>query len=485
MSQGDSSALVPRPSGLLRARSADEREFLPAALEVMETPASPAGRAVALTICAFFALAIAWAAFGRVDIIATAPGKIVPTGRSKVIQPFETGVVRAVHVQEGQTVKAGDVLVELDPTEAAAERDRLQSELTSALLDAARLRAALSDAPDPAAELAAPVGATADQLEVNRQFLLSLVAEHHAKLAALDRQIAQQEANHAAVAATVQKLEVSIPLLQQRVDMRRYLTEKELGSKILYLQEEQDLVEHQQELQVQKNRLLEAESALAALREQRLEADAEYRRTNLEGLSQAEQKARSLAENLKKAEERRELQTLRAPVDGVVQQIAVHTVGGVVTPAEPLMVVVPADSKLEIEATVQNQDIGFVRAGEPAQIKVDTFNFTRYGLLRGTVTNVSEDAMVRERAPGGSAAGAAAGASSSARESEDAQTTGQDLVYTAHVSLDRTEMQVEDKLVKLAPGMAVTVEIKTGQRRVIEYLLSPLLRYKQEALRER
>jgi len=485
MVRGEGGALVNRTSALLPARSNEEREFLPAALELIETPASPVGRAVAITICAFFALAIAWATFGRLDIIATAPGKIVPTGRSKVIQPFETGVVRAVDVHEGQAVKAGDVLVELDPTESAAERDRLQSELTAQLLAAARLRAALSGAADPTAELKAPPGALPDQLELNRQYLASEVAEHRAKIAALDRQIAQQEANHAAVAATVQKLEVTIPLLQQRVDMRKYLTEKELGSKILLLQEQQDLVEHQQELLVQKDRLQEADSALAALREQRLEAEAEYRRTNFEGLTQAEQKARSLAEELKKAEERRELQTLRAPVDGVVQQIAVHTVGGVVTPAEPLMVVVPADSKLEIEATVQNQDIGFVRVGEPAEIKIDTFNFTRYGLLHGVVTNVSEDAMVRERPPGGSAAGSGAGTSASARGSEDPQSQAQDLVYTAHVSLDRTEMEIEGKPVNLAPGMAVTVEIKTGQRRVIEYLLSPLLRYKQEAMRER
>jgi len=484
VAQSESSALIPRSTALLPAR-AEEREFLPAALEVMETPASPVGRAVAITICAFFALAIAWASFGKVDIIASATGKIVPTGRSKVIQPFETGVVRAIHVQEGQAVKAGDVLVELDSTESTAERDRLRSELTATLLEAARLKAALSDAADPAAALTAPPGATADQLELNRQYLASALAEHRAKLASLDRQIAQQEANEAAVAATVQKLQVTIPLLQQRVDMRQYLTAKELGSKILLLQEQQDLAEHQQELLVQKNRLQEAASALAALREQRLEADAEYRRTNLERLTAAQQKAASLAENLKKAEERLMLQTLRAPVDGVVQQISIHTVGGVVTPAEPLMVVVPADSTLEIEATVQNQDIGFVRAGEPAEIKVDTFNFTRYGLLHGQVTNVSEDAEVRERPLAGSAAGAGAGTSSSARGADSPQAQGQDLVYAAHVSLDRTAMEIDGKAVKLEPGMAVTVEIKTGKRRVIEYLLSPLLRYKQEAMRER
>jgi len=238
---------------------------------------------------------------------------------------------------------------------------------------------------------------------------------------------------------------------------------------------------------VQRQKQDEVAEALAGLERQRAQAEAEYVKSLLADLAKAEVQANEHREEQVKAAERRRLQTLTAPVDGVVQQISIHTVGGVVTPAEPLMVVVPADSTLEIEATVQNQDIGFVRAGEPEEVKIDTFNFTRYGLLHGQVTNVSEDAVVRERPPAGSAAGSGAGGgtSNSARSSDDPQTQAQDLVYTAHVSLDRTEMQIDDKRVKLAPGMAVTVEIKTGKRRVIEYLLSPLLRYKQEALRER
>ena len=171
---------------------------------------------------------------------------------------------------------------------------------------------------------------------------------------------------------------------------------------------------------------------------------------------------------------------LTAPVDGIVQQLAVHTVGGVVTPAQALMVVVPADSQLEIEAMVSNRDIGFVHAGQEAEIKVDTFNFTRYGLLHGSVL---ERVAGRHRAR--QAAGHDRTTRRKARDSDTSEPKGQELVYAARISLDRTQMQVEDKLVNLAPGMAVTVEIKTGSRRVISYLLSPLLRYKQESLRER
>jgi hemolysin D len=170
---------------------------------------------------------------------------------------------------------------------------------------------------------------------------------------------------------------------------------------------------------------------------------------------------------------------LEAPVDGVVQQLSVHTIGGVVTPAQPLLVVVPLDSHLEIEAMVSNRDIGFVHEGQSAEIKVDTFNFTRYGLLHSEVINVSQDAITRDTPQEKN------GDKVKGSEVSSGEPNGQELSYAARVSLDRMQMQVEDRLVNLSPGMAVTVEIKTGSRRIISYLLSPVIKYKQEMLRER
>lgn len=456
-----------------------EREFLPAALEIMETPPSPIGRGISVTIVLFFALAIAWAVIGQVDIITTAPGKIVPLSRSKVIQPFEIGVVRAIHVQEGQAVKAGDVLIELDPTIDRADRDRYAKELAEAKLDIARLRAALSIDTDPKGAFHAPDGVAPEQVTQAMQLLISQLEAQRAKLAGLDRQIAQNQANKAAIAATIGKLTNAIPLLQQRAEMRKYLADEGLGSKLLYLQEQQDLVEHQEELTVQRARLVEAERALQNLDEQKNQAVAEYRRTNYSDLQQAEQKAGDLQQDLIKAQEHSALQTLTAPVDGTVQQLAVHTLGGVVTPAQQLMVVVPEGGGLEIEAAVSNKDIGFVRTGQSAEIKVDTFNFTKYGMLHGEVLSVSQDAVVREK-PTDKSGDKQVGA-----ESDTSEPAGQELVYTARISLDKTHMQIDDDLVALTPGMAVTAEIKTGKRRVISYLLSPLVRYKHGALRER
>ena len=166
-------------------------------------------------------------------------------------------------------------------------------------------------------------------------------------------------------------------------------------------------------------------------------------------------------------------------MDGTVQQLAVHTEGGVVTPAQILMSIVPADSHLEIEAMISNKDIGFVRAGQDAEIKIDTFNFTRYGLIHGKVQSVSQDAIVREKPTEKSDTNRHTG-----DESDSSEPHGQELVYSARVSLDKAQMQIDDRRVNLSPGMAVTVEIKTGSRHVIEYLLSPLLRHKQQAMRE-
>jgi hemolysin D len=460
-------------------RRSEELAFLPAALEIVETPPSPIGRAIAATIAVLFCAALAWAWWGTIDIVASAPGKIVPSGRTKVIQPFETGVVRSIRVQDGQAVKAGDVLIELDPTVNAAERDHLHADLLAEQLNIARLRAALAGGDDPAADFSPPAGAAAVLISAQRQLLLNQVIEHRAKIAALDRQQAQKEAEQATIAATIHKLESTIPVIQQRVDIRKTLMEKELGSKLTYFEVLQLLVEQQQELGVQQSRLREAESAAAAIRETRRQAVAEYRRALSDELAKAEQKANGLAQDLIKAEQRTRLQLLTAPVDGVVQQLAIHTVGGVVTPAQALLVVVPSDSRLEIEAMVSNRDIGFVRSGQDAEIKIDTFNFTRYGLLHGQVLTVSQDAVIRDRQqdrPNDRPLGT---------QNDTSEPKGQELNYSARISLDRTRMQVDDRIVNLSPGMAVTVEIKTGSRMILSYLLSPLLRYRQESLRER
>ncbi|MGO4172582.1 HlyD family type I secretion periplasmic adaptor subunit [Bosea sp. TAF32] len=477
-SQALQKAIVARSMNENRMRS-QELAFLPAALEIVETPPSPLGRTIGLTIIAVFAVALVWACIGTVDIVAVAPGKIIPSGRTKTVQPFETGVVRAIRVHDGQSVKAGEVLVELDTTTSDAELGHLQNDLMAARLDIARLQAAITNKDDPLSAFAPPEDAPPDLLRMYRGFLVSQNGEQKAKLAAIDGQLAQKGAERDTIQASVDKLKSTIVPLQQRVEIREQLFQKELGSKVTYLTELQDLVGQRQDILVQEKRGNETNAAVTALMETRTKTIAEYERTLFDELTKAQQKAAGLKRDIVKAEQRKNLQRLTAPVDGIVQQLAIHTIGGVVTPAQSLMLVVPAESRLEIEAMISNRDIGFVSAGQEAAIKIDTFNFTRYGLLRGTILNVSQDAIARDKIPDSSAD------KTSGANTDSSEPRGQELLYSARVSLDRTQLAIEDKQVNLSPGMAVTAEIKTGRRRIISYLLSPLSRYQHDSLRER
>jgi hemolysin D len=465
-----------------RSRGDTAREFLPAALEILATPASPAGRMIGATIMLFFAIAIAWSVFGHVDIIATASGKIVPTGRTKTIQPLETGTVSAINVQDGDKVTAGQVLIELDRTVTQAERKRVVQDLILTQLDFARLSALRDSFATLAAlhDLAAPPGAPDLDVARTRAAMLAQASEQLAKLSSLDQQIAQKHAEAQSVTASIAKIDASLPLVEETASIRRKAMEIEYGNHIAYLDAQTRLVEQQNERLVQQRKLVEIEAARQALEQQLGQTKSGFERQVLSDLSDVQKKVEEFSQDFIKAERKMDEQILHSPIDGTVQQLALHTVGGVVTPAQQLMVIVPADSQLEAEAMIPNRDIGFVTVGQSAEIKIDTFNFTRYGLLHGKVVGVSQDAIVRDKPnekPGTSKTG---GALSNSSEPE-----GQEFLYSARVSLDETQMQVEDKLVNLSPGMAVTVEVKTGTRRVIEYVMSPLLRYRHESLRER
>lgn len=478
-------ALPARSLGRPPARRRDEIDFLPAALEILERPPSPTVRIFGAVIMLAFAAAIAWAWFGELDVVAVAQGRVVPSGRTKTVQPMEAGVVRAIRVEDGQLVRAGDLLIELDPTETMADRDRLTSDLTSARAEAARLRAALEvvDGPsgggaDPTAAFVPPAGLSPALVRMQRQLLDSQLAEQAAKLAALDREKARREADRAAVVQTIAKLNATLPLIRERVQALYTLSVNGTSSRFQYLQLQQDLVGQEQELLVQKIKLTEADASIAAATEQRRQSEAEFRRTLYTGLAEAERKAASLEQDLAKAEQRVGLQRLTAPVGGYVQQLAVHTVGGVVTAAQPLMVIVPEDSRLEVEAFVQNKDIGFVEAGQVAEVKIDTFSFTRYGLIPGRVASLSGDAVSQpqqndrtaEKGPG----------TGMGKPPQDAGA-----VYAARIALDRETLDVDGRASRLTPGMTVTAEIKTGRRRIADYLLSPLSRRAQEAMHER
>jgi hemolysin D len=470
--------LFRRDTGKSRA----EVEFLPAALEVLESPASPVGRSIGAVIILLFALAVFWASVGQVDIIATASGRIVPTGRTKVIQPLDAGIVTAISVKDGDRVKEGQTLIELDRTVSTAERNRIGYELLNAQLDVARLRALrakIEASPEPAG-FEPPPEASAYQVARTRAAMLAQSDQQAAKLASLDQQIMQKKAEAEEVATVSAKLKASLPLVEETAGIREKIMRMEFGNRVAYLDAQLKLIETRHELTAQERRGSEVAAAIKALEWELQRAKAEYAQGIVSDLADAEQKVGQLGEDMRKADKRIEDQILRAPIDGTVQQLVVHTVGGVVTPAQALMVIVPEEGGIEIEAMVPNKDIGFVHEGDEAEIKVDTFNFTKYGLLHGKVLSISRDAIIRDKSKS-----QAPRDKQTAQSDDTSEPRGQELNYAARISLDRARMQIEDKYMSLEPGMAVTAEIKTGRRRIIEYVLSPILRYRQESLRER
>jgi hemolysin D len=429
-------------------------EFLPAVLEIQQAPPSPIGRAILWTILVVFTTGVLWATFGWIDIVATAQGKIIPSGYSKVIQPYETGVVAAIHVQNGQAVKRGDVLIELDPTLNRADRDRVSNEYRAAKVDAARLRALIAGSPT----FEAPPDGDPQYVLLQRQLLKDQLAEFEARAASARHLIDQRKAVLDQTRENIRRLEATVPMDTERAEAIKQLLDHQAASRMDFLQAEEQRIDKTQELAGQRKKLLQDQSALAETQKNYQALVSEFQRSKQVELSTTETKAASLAQELTKAGQREDFQRLTAPTDGVVQQLAVHTVGGVVTPAQALLIVVPQDHPVEVEAQVENKDVGFVKAGQVVEVKVETFTFTLYGTIPGKVLSISDDAAPIEKVG---------------------------LVYPTRVSMDRATIQVEGKQVPLSPGMAVTVEIKTGQRRVIEYLMSPLLKSVQESLRER
>ncbi len=426
-----------------------EYQFLPAAIEIEETPPSPLARKLAWLLIGFILFAIIWAIFGRIDIVAIAPGKVVISDRSKVIQPAELGVVQAIHVRDGSLVKAGDVLIELDSTMVQADVNRVQNEITTLTRELQRYHHLLSYLKEEK---------TAAISDDDRAIVNQLIDEYRNRHESIEQQIVAKKNERTASAETVKKLQETLPLIEKRAAGLKTLAEKKVVAETMWLEIEQARIETRQNLAIAKAQWTGSHAAIDQLYAQLSSLEAEYKRTALEKITQLQQQRKSLEQEGIKADQRHALQQLRAPVDGVVQQLAVHTVGGVVNAAEKLMVVVPQNEGIEIEALLPNKDIGFIRAGQEAAIKVDAFPFTRYGTIKGKVVSVSQDAIPHEQLG---------------------------LVFATRIALDKTALHVDGQMVALSAGMSTVNEIITGNRTLMDYLLSPLRSRMDEAARER
>ena len=459
-----------KPDPIFGGRPRAELEFLPAALEVIETPPPPLARVAALTLLTLLIAILAWASLSKVDIVASAPGRIVPVGGSKIVQPLETGIVTAIHVHDGDVVHQGDVLVELEPTATMADETRSRGEMAAAQLEAARLRTVALGAP-----FQAPAGADPQSAAIARQEAEAELADHRAKLDGLADQISEHRASLQEAEAEVGRLQTLLPLTERRSQVFQSLADKGYGSTLQLLDAQEKQQDTAKSLEVQQRKIPELQAQIAAAERAQAEAQADIAKTALADLTNAQIKAASLEEDLDKAVDRQNDRTLRAPVDGTVQELAIHTVGGVVEPGQVLMRVAPSSGQVEVEARLANQDVGFVRVGMAAEIKVQTFPFTRYGLIHATVLSVSHDAVSEQ----------ASQTQPTNTDDGQGESGGDALRYLMRLRLDKDSMTVDGRTVPLTSGMAVTAEIKTGRRRVISFVLSPIAKASEEAGRER
>ena len=433
----------------------DEAAFLPAALSLQTTPAHPAPRRVAIAVCLLFVIALAWAIFGKIDIVAVAQGRIVVSERTKTLQPLEAGIVKRVLVKDGDVVQQGQVLVVLDATNASADGVNVQEQLSAVSAEeqrAAALQAALRTNRAPAlsgAKNASPRDAA--QLQTEWQDIT-------AKLAKLSAEQSRRQAEMATVRETITKLVATLPIAQQREADVKGLADQGFMSSHAGQDRTRERIEQERDLATQRARLAEAQAALVETQNSRSAYLAETQRLLSDRQAQATLKRQQLTQERSKTEQRSRLTQLTAPVAGTVQQVAIHTQGGVVTPAQVLMVIVPKDAQVTAEVVVDNKDIGFVSAGQLAAIKLETFPFTRYGTVDAKVHSVTADAVNDEK---------------------------RGAIFPATLTLAQNSIAIDGKRINLSPGMNLTAEIKTGKRRVIDYLLSPVQTAVSESLGER
>jgi hemolysin D len=429
-------------------------QFLPAALEVQHSPPHPLARWLGVGIILFFSLAIAWGVFGKVDVVAIAEGKIIPSARIKEIQPLEKGIVKEILVREGQTVKAGDALIILDGTSSGAARDRLANEL-QAMQDMLLLEQSFLARLENTAEATGSAMPALQEKWLEQQW-----QQYSAQLSTLrsqrDHRIAEKQAN----SETVIKWQTTLPMISQRVNGLKQLAGKKLVAENQYLELEEIRITQQQDLAAARARDAQLVAAIAECEQQIAALIAQTQAQTLARIADAQRQRNSLQQQLMQAKDLDARQVLYAPVSGQVQDLTMHTVGGVVLEAQLLMRIVPDDTQLEVEAWLPNQDIGFVQENDRAIIKVHTFPFTRYGTINATVTRISDDAIV---------------------DSKDKNR----LFYGMSLLLEKNTLLVNGREVKLIPGMQVTAEIMTGERRLVEYFLSPLQKHLQESGRER
>ncbi|KAA9361434.1 HlyD family type I secretion periplasmic adaptor subunit [Ochrobactrum quorumnocens] len=477
------------------SRNRQDMAFLPAALEILETPASPIRIAFVWFICVLVVTALLWGWFGKFDIVATAQGKIQPTGRVKIIESLENGKTKAVPVRNGDRVKAGEVLVALDDAEIKAEETAKLAMLHAFKAEVVRRTSLLGviEAWQQQRLWTGIDSSTSISLVLPEKIPTSMRlreevvfrADLHgikASLASLAAQRSQRQAEIAGLNGSIRAQATLVATLNERVSMRTKLVQSASGSRAHLIDAMQDYQEAASALADKQGQLKAAEAALEVATAEGIKLLQTAASDNANRKLEALRRIDELEQEVIKARTRRNLMTILSPINGTVQLSSITTIDQVIASGTELMRIVPSDATLEIEAFLPNKDIGFVAAGQSAIIKVEAYPFTRFGLMEGKVIRVSSDAIPEPDAQQME--------STITKNARSTIPTGnvprvQNLVFPVNVGLNKTTLMAEGRDMPVTSGMSVTVEITTGKRRVLEYIFSPIAQIASEAMGER
>lgn len=455
---------MPSLKSLVRHAHSDHQAFYPPLIRLQHTAPHPKGRRVLWMLLGLLAFLLIWTLVGRLDIVAVADGKLVPATYLKIVQPSEAGIVKEILVREGEIVRTGQVLMRMDALITNADLDVISTEHMRKALQIARIDAEIIGKPlQPNVQApAALVRETGAQYQANRDALAAALAEEHGRLVK-----AQQEL--AAARQQKERLEAVLPHYRQQDKAYEKLVKDGFAGALMGSDKRRELIEKQQELATQGHLIASAQASIDQSQKKLKQIEADYLRQLHAERNEAQTQIDKLAKELEKQQHRRELLELKAPQDGVIKDLATHTSGTVVQPGTVLASLVPREEKLKAEVWVSNEDIGFVRPGQPVKLKFAAYTFQKYGMGHGTVGYVSADAQSEEEA-----------------RDKGLQGAGQrPLRYKALVTLTTNALEMDGRAYPLTVGMQTTAEILLGDRTVAEYLLSPMQKAWHESGRER
>lgn len=446
---------------LLRQR--DEAAFLPAHLELTESPISAFPKWSARLIMLFLLIAVVWAYLGKVEVVTVAQGKITSSSRSKTIQPFETAVVKNVFVKNGEKVRQGQLLIELTAMGVETDFSKSEETLKTMALSQLRLNMLLGSIenevePDLIAPKSPNITLSEQQIEQENSLALSQYQAWVAQKKRLLALIEQKQQERKTVEGNITKLTQIQRYEKERTRDLQKLYQQKSASKHEYYEQQNKQLEVENNLGIQQNRLAEIDKTIQQTTQEYQTFITSFKRDLLDELKKVSDTLLQTELELDKAKQRQNFMEIRSPINGVMQQLQTYTIGGVVTTAQTLMVIAPEDDQLEVEAFITNQDIGFVKTGQAVVLKIVAFPYTRYGYITGKVKHISLDAIQDEKLG---------------------------YVFATTILMDRNFLNIQDTPIYLKQGMQVSAEIKTDKRNVMDYFLSPLRTTIDESLRER